>query len=143
MHAQHELAVVGREEQVLPSPLRSGEPASLERASGGSNVFSVAMCAGPAWSTGARETSGSSSRTQASTSGSSGMRIVSLTMDGPIQVEVTRGSVVEAVHTVHVVAVADGRVVASAGDPQLVDVPALLGEADPGPAARPGAPGCR
>ena len=41
-------------------------------------------------------------------------------MDGPIQVEVTRGSVVEAVHTVHVVAVADDRVVASAGDPRLL-----------------------
>ena len=42
--------------------------------SGGSNVFSVAMCAGPACSTGAADTSGSSSRTHASTSGSSGMR---------------------------------------------------------------------
>jgi L-asparaginase II len=41
-------------------------------------------------------------------------------MDGPFQVEVTRGSVVEAVHTVHAVAVADGRVVASAGDAQLL-----------------------
>src|SRR6476646_4816130 len=41
-------------------------------------------------------------------------------MDGPIQVEVTRGGVVEAVHDVHAVAVADGRVVGSAGDPQLV-----------------------
>ena len=43
-------------------------------ASGGSKVFSVAMCAGPALSIGERETSGSSSRTQASTSGSSGTR---------------------------------------------------------------------
>jgi L-asparaginase II len=41
-------------------------------------------------------------------------------MDGPMQVEVTRGGVVEAVHTVHAVAVDDGRIVASAGDPQLV-----------------------
>ena len=42
--------------------------------SGGSNVFRVAMWAGPAWSTGAADTSGASSRTQASTSGSSGIR---------------------------------------------------------------------
>ena len=41
---------------------------------GGSNDFSVAMWPGRADSTGARETSGSSSRTHASTSGSSGMR---------------------------------------------------------------------
>ena len=45
-------------------------PSSAE--SGGSKVFSVAMWAGPAFSTGARETSGASSRTHASTSGSSG-----------------------------------------------------------------------
>jgi L-asparaginase II len=41
-------------------------------------------------------------------------------MHGPIQVEVTRGSVVEAVHAVHAVALDDGRLVASAGDPQLL-----------------------
>ena len=41
-------------------------------------------------------------------------------MAGPIQVEVTRGGVVEAVHTVHAVAVRDGRIVAEAGDPRLV-----------------------
>jgi L-asparaginase II len=35
-----------------------------------------------------------------------------------IQVEVTRGTVVEAVHEVHAVAVRDGRIVAGAGDPQ-------------------------
>src|SRR5262249_4645359 len=40
--------------------------------SGGANVFSVAMWARPAFSIGERDTSGSSSRTQASTSGSSG-----------------------------------------------------------------------
>ena len=37
-----------------------------------------------------------------------------------MQVEVTRGGVVEALHHVHAVAVDDGRIVASAGDPQLV-----------------------
>lgn len=37
-----------------------------------------------------------------------------------MQVEVTRGGVVEAVHTVHAVAVQDGRLVAAAGDAQLV-----------------------
>jgi L-asparaginase II len=37
----------------------------------------------------------------------------------PILVEVVRGDVVEALHRVHAVAVSDGEVVASAGDPQL------------------------
>jgi len=41
-------------------------------------------------------------------------------MADPIQVEVTRGSVVEAVHTVHAVAVRDGQIVAEAGDPRLL-----------------------
>ena len=40
---------------------------------GGSNVFTVAMCDGPTLATGDCETSGSSSRTHASTSGSSGI----------------------------------------------------------------------
>ena len=38
----------------------------------------------------------------------------------PIQVEVICGGVVEAVHTVHAVAVRDGRIVAEAGDPRLL-----------------------
>ena len=38
----------------------------------------------------------------------------------PLRVVVRRGDVVEAVHVVHAVAVQDGRVVASAGDPGLV-----------------------
>ena len=41
-------------------------------------------------------------------------------MADPIQVEVTRGGVVEAVHAVHAVAMRDGRIVAEAGDPRLV-----------------------
>ncbi len=41
-------------------------------------------------------------------------------MADPVQVEVTRGSVVEAMHTVHAVAVRDGRIVAEAGDPRLL-----------------------
>ena len=41
-------------------------------------------------------------------------------MADPIQVEVTRGDVVEALHTVHAVAVRDGRIVAEAGDPRLL-----------------------
>jgi L-asparaginase II len=41
-------------------------------------------------------------------------------MAAPIQVEVTRGSVVEAVHTVHAVAVRDGQIVAEAGDSRLL-----------------------
>jgi L-asparaginase II len=40
-------------------------------------------------------------------------------MTDPIQVEVIRGRVVEAVHTVHAVAVRDGQIVAEAGDPRL------------------------
>jgi L-asparaginase II len=39
-------------------------------------------------------------------------------MADPIQVEVTRGDVVEALHTVHAVAVRDGEIVAEAGDPR-------------------------
>ena len=41
-------------------------------------------------------------------------------MADPIQVEVTRGEVVEAVHTVNAVAVQDGQIVAEAGDPRLL-----------------------
>ncbi len=42
-------------------------------------------------------------------------------MADPIQVEVVRGGLVEAMHTVHAVAVQDGEIVAEAGDPrQLV-----------------------
>ena len=41
-------------------------------------------------------------------------------MADPIQVEVTRGDVVEALHTVHAVAVRDGQIVAEAGDPRLL-----------------------
>jgi L-asparaginase II len=39
-------------------------------------------------------------------------------MADPIQVEVTRGGIVEALHTVHAVAVQDGQIVAEAGDPR-------------------------
>ena len=41
-------------------------------------------------------------------------------MADPIQVEVTRGDVVEALHTVHAVAVRDGQIVAEAGDARLL-----------------------
>ena len=41
-------------------------------------------------------------------------------MADPIQVEVTRGGIVEAVHAVHAVAVRDGEIVAEAGDPRLL-----------------------
>jgi L-asparaginase II len=39
-------------------------------------------------------------------------------MADPIQVEVTRGGIVEALHRVHAVAVQDGQIVAEAGDPR-------------------------
>ncbi len=41
-------------------------------------------------------------------------------MADPIQVEVTRGGIVEALHSVHAVAVQDGQIVAEAGDPHGV-----------------------
>ena len=41
-------------------------------------------------------------------------------MAAPIQVEVVRGDIVEAMHTVHAVAVSDGTTVAEAGDPRRV-----------------------
>jgi L-asparaginase II len=41
-------------------------------------------------------------------------------MQAPIEVEVIRGDVVEAVHTVHAVAVRDGEIVAQSGDPRLL-----------------------
>ena len=41
-------------------------------------------------------------------------------MADAIQVEVTRGGIVEAVHRVHAVAMRDGAIVAEAGDPRLV-----------------------
>lgn len=41
-------------------------------------------------------------------------------MADPIQVEVVRGGIVEAVHTVHAVAVRDGEIVEQAGDPLLL-----------------------
>ena len=50
-------------------------------------------------------------------------------MADPIQVEVTRGGIVEAVHAVHAVAVRDGEIVAEAGDPRLL--PFLRSSAKP------------
>jgi L-asparaginase II len=41
-------------------------------------------------------------------------------MGDAIQVEMTRGAVVEAVHRVHAVAVQDGQIIAQAGDPHLL-----------------------
>ena len=73
VHAEHEFAVVGREEQVLAAPLGPRERPPSSAPGGGSKLFSVAMWPGRADAIGARPTSGASSRTQASTSGSSGM----------------------------------------------------------------------
>ena len=132
---QDELAVVGREEEPLAAPLarrRSARPSSA--VSGGSIVFSVATCAGPAFSIGKAETGSFSARRHASISGSSGTRLPAGWM--PISVAVRRGGIVESVHRVHAVAVRDGEVVASAGDPGARHVHALVGEADPGSAAR-------
>ena len=90
-------------------------PSSAE--SGGSNVFNVAMCAGPALATGERATGSSSARRAASTSGNSG--IVFLLVDA-ISVAVTRGDIVESRHRVHAVVVRDGEVAEAWGDPELV-----------------------
>ncbi len=73
--------------------------------SGGSKVFSVAMCAGPALAIGKAETGSSSERRSASTSGSSGTSMVSRLMEPPISVLVRRGGAVESVHRVHAAAV--------------------------------------
>src|SRR5204862_481399 len=81
---------------------------------GGSKVFGVAMCAGPAFSTGNARTGSSKARRHASISGSSGT-YASRLMD-PISVAVSRGSFVESQHLVHAVAVQKGAVVAEAGD---------------------------
>src|ERR687886_744613 len=89
----------------------SRRPTSAE--SGGSYVFSVATCAGPAFTIGNALTGSSSARRHASISGNSG------TLE-PLRVVVRRGTVVEAVHLVHAVAVREGRVVAAAGDAELV-----------------------
>ena len=143
--AEHELPVRRGKRRFLPrrrEPSRR-RPSSAE--SGGSNVFRVAMCAGPAFSIGERETSGASSRTHASTSGSSGngalhsvfdrlghfakvaLRFDDLDSTRPrigspaverIVVEARRGNVIEARHHVHAVAVLDGEIVESCGDPR-------------------------
>ena len=73
MDEEDELAVVGREEEPLAAPLGAAEPPSLERVGGGSNVFSVAMCAGPPSRSETADDRPSSWRRQASISGSSGM----------------------------------------------------------------------
>src|SRR5919204_3305874 len=91
-------------------------PSSADR--GGSNVFSVAMCAGPAFSTGNVLTGSSSARLHASTSGNSG--IYAPDMAEPLSVAVKRGQIVESVHHVHAVAVQDEKVVAEAGDVGLM-----------------------
>src|SRR3954470_24866723 len=90
-------------------------PSSAE--SGGSNVFRVAMWAGPACSTGNALTGSFSARRQASISGSSGNYPPA--MADVLRVAVRRGTFVESVHEVHGVAVRDGETVASFGDPSL------------------------
>src|SRR5215218_47385 len=92
-------------------------PSSAER--GGSNVFSVAMCAGPAFSTGKALTGSLSARRHASTSGNSGNYAPSA-MAEALRVAVRRGEFVECVHEVHAVAIREGETIVSAGDALLV-----------------------
>src|SRR5918992_116385 len=76
------------------------------------------MWAGPARSMGNAETGPSSSRRQASISGSCG-NYPPPSVE-PISVAARRGETVESVHRVHAVAVRNGEVVEAAGNPQLV-----------------------
>ena len=116
---------------------RSGAPRA--RASGGSNDFSVATCAGPARTRRRRARRGaSSSRTQASTSGSSGMRSLGSRRGlRPSGVVVPRGERRRGAARVHAVAVQDGAVDRRGRRSEARHVSPLLGEAVPGPAARP------
>ena len=133
----HELAVGRREEQPLRAPLRARELPPSSADSGGSNVFSVAMCAGPAFTIGNAETGSSSARRQASISGSSGTQLAfRLQRIDPIRVAVRRGGVVEAIHRVHARRGAGRAVIAEAGDSGARRLHALLVQAAPGAPAR-------
>src|SRR5687768_17067488 len=89
-------------------------PCSASR--GGSNVLSVATCAGPARSIGETCTGASSERLSDSISGNSGKH----SSVDPLSVAVERGGVVESRHRVHAVKVRDGEVVEAHGDSNLV-----------------------
>ena len=74
VHAEDELAVLGREEQVLATALASPRTSAPRARRAAGRTSSRSRCGtGPARATGDCETSGSSSRTHASTSGSSGI----------------------------------------------------------------------
>ena len=74
VHAQDELAVLGREEQVLAAPLASPRSAGPRAPRAAGRTSSAWRCArGPPCRPARGRRAGSSSRTQASTSGSSGM----------------------------------------------------------------------
>ena len=85
--------------------------------SGGSNVFSVATCAGPAFSIG---NAARGRRGRAATPPSRVAQARTLLHMDPFRVTVSRGSVTEGIHRVHAVAVQDGRIVDSAGDAHLL-----------------------
>ena len=137
--AEHELAVGGREEQVLAAAPRR-PPASAPRAPRAEGRTSSRWRCGPARRA-RRAPARRAGRARAPRPPLPVARACGRSLPGmadPIQVEVTRGGVVEAVHTVHAVAVRDGQIVAEAGDPRLLTYPALLGQADPGAPARAG-----
>ena len=126
-----------RSETAAASPRRrapaSRRPSSVE--SGGSNVFSVATCAGPAFTIG-------NALHRLVELASPGLHLgelghlTSVLMAEPIRVVVRRGGVVEATHLVHAVAVRDGRDGRRGRRPAARHVPPLVGEAVPGAAAR-------
>ncbi len=121
----------------LPRRPRAGEPSDPRvRRSGGSNVFSVAMCAGPALATrrGARARSPRGGVSGPRSRENSGIDVPPV---DAISVSVRRGDVVESRHRVHAVFVQAGEVVEAWGDAELVTHHTLGREALPGARARP------
>ena len=115
---QDELAVLGREEEPLRAPLGAGQPPALERGAAAGRTSSASRRA-PA----RRARSATRSRARrgpGATPPPRGAQATRFLAMGPIRVTVRRGGVVEAIHLAHAVAVEDGRIVESAGDPELL-----------------------
>ena len=118
--AQHEVAVFGREEQVLATTSSAAQAPPLESGEGWVERLDRRDVRRP------RTLDGSPTDERIELA-HPGLDLRELwhghslsRMADPIQVEVTRGGVVEARHTVHAVAISDGRIVAEAGDPRVV-----------------------
>ncbi len=118
MDEQDELLVLGREEQPLAAALGAREPPALERGEGRVERLQRRDVGGPGLLDRKRAHGIVEGAPQGLHLGQ--LRHVLLLRMGPIRVTVRRGPVVEAVHHVHAVAIEGGRVVDSAGDPELV-----------------------